>query len=44
MKKKLAEILGLGIMAGTSLVAYAQTVPGLDKPVDIDLYYSLTVE
>ena len=42
MKKKFAAILGLGIMAGTSLIGYAHTVPGWDEPYDIDLYYSLT--
>ena len=42
MKKKLSAVLGLGIIAGTSLIAYAHTVPGWDEPFDIDLYYSLT--
>lgn len=42
MKKKFAAVLGFGIIAGTSLMAYAHTVPGWDEPFDIDLYYSLT--
>lgn len=42
MKKNFSAILGLGIIAGTSLIAYAHTVPGWDEPFDIDLYYSLT--
>ena len=42
MKKNFSAILGLGIIAGTSLIGYAHTVPGWDEPFDIDLYYSLT--
>lgn len=42
MKKKFSAVLGLGIIAGTSLIGYAHTVPGWDEPFDIDLYYSLT--
>lgn len=41
-KKKFSLILGLGIVCGCSLIAYAHTVPGWDEPYDIDLYYSLT--
>lgn len=29
-------------MAGTSLIGYAQIVPGWNEPFDIYLYYSLT--